>query len=229
MRLRLDEAALGSERTRRELLQSVADEAGRLNQLVGKLLDMTRLESVGFRLQREWYPLDELVGAALHRLDAALRQHRVETAVPEDLPLVSVDGALIEEVLANFLENAARYTPAGSQITVRAAAAGGRVLVEVLDTGPGLAPGSEKDIFRRFVRRTPATDRSGSGLGLAICEAVVRLHGGEIGAENRPEGGARFWFSLPATEPPPETGQSALPDAPAQSTPAAIDGPETRP
>ena len=225
----LDDSGQLSEATRRELLQSVADEAGRLNQLVGKLLDMTRLESVGFRLQREWYPLDELVGAALHRLDAALRQHRVETAVPEDLPLVSVDGALIEEVLANFLENAARYTPAGSQITVRAAAAGGRVLVEVLDTGPGLAPGSEKDIFRRFVRRTPATDRSGSGLGLAICEAVVRLHGGEIGAENRPEGGARFWFSLPATEPPPETGQSALPDAPAQSTPAAIDGPETRP
>ena len=71
------------------------------------------------------------------------------------------------------------------------------ILVEVLDEGPGLAPGSEKEIFRRFVRQRPATDRQGTGLGLAICEAVVRLHGGEIGAENRPTGGARFWFTLP--------------------------------
>ncbi len=189
--------------TRRELLQSVADEAGRLNQLVGKLLEMTRLEAAGFQLQRDWYPLDELVGSALNRLSPLLAEHRVETVIPDDLPLVHVDGVLIDEVLANLLENAARYTPPGSQITLRGSAASEHVLVEVLDRGPGIAPGSEADIFRRFVRRRPTTDRAGTGLGLAICAAVVRLHGGRIGVENRQGGGTRFWFTVPLAAPPP--------------------------
>jgi len=185
------------EPTRRELAQSIAEEAGRLNQLVGKLLEMTRLESTGFRVQKDWYPLDELVGAALTRLRPLLRRHRVHTDLPDDLPLVQLDGPLIEELLANLLENAARYTPADSCITICARAREDAVLVEVNDEGPGLEPGSEREIFRRFVRRRPAGDRQGTGLGLAICEAVVRLHGGAIGAENRPESGARFWFTLP--------------------------------
>ena len=189
--------------TRRELLQSVADEAGRLNQLVGKLLEMTRLESAGFQVQRDWYPLDELAGSALNRLAAVLREHPIKTAIPDDLPLIEVDGVLIDEVLANLLENAARYTPRGSEITLRGSTAGDHVLVEVLDRGPGIEPGSEADIFCRFVRRRPATDRAGTGLGLAICAAVVRLHGGQIGVENRPDGGARFWFTIPLGTPPP--------------------------
>lgn len=182
---------------RRELAQSIAEEAGRLNQLVGKLLDMTRLEAAGFTLQKEWYPLDELVGAALTRLGSVLHQHKVTTEIPENLPLVFVDGPLVEEVLRNLLENSAHYTPPGSHVTIRACTGDSGVIVEVIDSGPGLVPGTGKDIFRRFVRRRPPGDRSGTGLGLAICEAVVRLHGGEIGAENRPEGGARFWFTLP--------------------------------
>lgn len=188
------------EAARRELLQSIADEAGRLNHLVGKLLDMTRLESAGFQLQKDWYPPDELVGAALTRLRAALQEHRVATVIGAELPLLHVDGPLIEEVLANLLENAARYTPRGTTITVRASAGSGSVLVEVLDDGPGLEAGSEREIFRRFVRARPADDRQGTGLGLAICEAVVRLHGGEIGAANRHEGGARFWFTIPLAD-----------------------------
>lgn len=198
----LDDTAGVSADTRRELLQSVANGAGRLNQLVGKLLEMTRLESAGFRLQRDWYPLDELVGSALRRLSAVLREHRIEAVIPDDLPLFYVDGVLIDEVLANLLENAARYAPRGSEITLRGTAAGDHVLVEVLDRGPGVEPGSEAEIFRRFVRRRPATDRAGTGLGLAICAAVVRLHHGEIGVENRAGGGARFWFTIPlATSP----------------------------
>lgn len=200
--------------TRRELLQSVGDEAGRLNQLVGKLLEMTRLESAGFQLQRDWYPLDELIGSALNRLSTVLSEHRVETAIPDDLPLIHVDGVLIDEVMANLLENAARYTPHGSQITLRGSVAAECVLVEVLDCGPGIEPGSEAEIFRRFVRRRPATDRAGTGLGLAICAAVVRLHGGRIGVENREGGGARFWFTIPLAAPPPmptEAGSGATP------------------
>lgn len=184
-------------KTRRELAESIAEEAGRLGQLVGKLLDMTRLESAGFQLQRDWYPLDELVGAALTRLSSQLRTHRIVTEIPDELPLVYVDGALIEQVLINLLENAARYTPSQTRVMVRAAVTEGGPLIDVLDEGPGLQPGTEQDIFRRFVRQRPATDRHGTGLGLAICGAVVRLHGGEIGAENRPGGGTRFWFTLP--------------------------------
>ena len=164
---------------------------------------MTRLESAGFQVQRDWYPLDELAGSALNRLAAVLREHPIKTAIPDDLPLIEVDGVLIDEVLANLLENAARYTPRGSEITLRGSTAGDHVLVEVLDRGPGIEPGSEADIFCRFVRRRPATDRAGTGLGLAICAAVVRLHGGQIGVENRPDGGARFWFTIPLGTPPP--------------------------
>jgi two-component system sensor histidine kinase KdpD len=108
-----------------------------------------------------------------------------------------VDGVLIEELLSNLLENAARYTPPGSKVIIRAGASAKGTLVEVLDEGPGLQRGTVKEIFRRFVFHRPPGDRQGTGLGLAICEAVVRLHGGEIGAQNRPEGGARFWFTLP--------------------------------
>lgn len=185
------------EPTRRELAQSIAEEAGRLNQLVGKLLDMTRLESAGFRLQKDWYPLDELVGAALTRQASVMKHHRVVTMIPDDLPLVHVDGPLVEELLSNLLENAARYTPRGSTIMIRAARAEVGMRVEVLDEGPGLPPGAEREIFRRFVRHRPPGDRQGTGLGLSICETVVRLHCGQIGAENRTEGGARFWFTLP--------------------------------
>ncbi|TWT45370.1 Sensor protein KdpD [Phycisphaerae bacterium RAS1] len=199
---------------RRELAQSIAEEAGRLNQLVAKLLDMTRLESAGFRLQKDWYPLDELVGAALTRLSSGLRKHNVRTEIPADLPLLQADGPLIEETLGNLLENAARYTPPGSSITIRAGTAASGVLIEVIDDGPGLQPGTEKEIFRRFVRHRPRSDRQGTGLGLAICEAVVRLHGGEIGAENRPEGGARFWFRLPMGSHAPIVGRDSAESIP---------------
>jgi two-component system sensor histidine kinase KdpD len=218
----LDQSTPLNPDTRRELLQSVADEAGRLNQLVGKLLEMTRLESAGFQLQRDWYPLDELVGSALNRLAAVLRDHPIETSVPDALPLIHVDGVLIDEVLANLLENAARYTPRGSEITLRGSAAGDHVLVEVLDCGPGIEPGSEADIFQRFVRRRPTTDRAGTGLGLAICAAVVRLHGGHIGVEHREGGGARFWFTIPLSAPPPIPTEN-VPEAAAPIAPTSVE------
>lgn len=212
-----------SEPDRRELVQSIVDEAGRLNQLVGKLLDMTRLEAAGFRLEKDWYPLEELVGAALTRLNGVLCRHRISTEIPADLPLLHVDGSLIEQVLGNLLENAARYAPPGTQVTVRASAAAETVLVEVLDQGPGLQPGTEKEIFRRFVRHRPPNDRQGTGLGLAICEAVVRLHHGEIGATNRSESGARFWFTVPLApgapnEPAIVNETSAAANQPASNT-----------
>lgn len=208
-----------SDGARQELAESISDEAERLNQLFEKLLDMTRLESAGFQLQKDWYPLDELVGAALRRLATILQRHRVITDIPTDAPLLHVDGPLIQEVLSNLLENAARYTPAGSTVTIRCDVRKKSMVVEVLDDGPGLRPGAEKEIFRRFVRQRPPTDRQGTGLGLAICEAVVRLHGGEIGAENRPERGARFWFALPAADGAPTTAESSGHSAATEESP----------
>jgi two-component system sensor histidine kinase KdpD len=206
----LDDPAGITVDTRRELLRSVYDEGVRLNQLVGNLLEMTRLEAGHVQLNREWYPLEELVGSALTRLERLLGQHKIETDLPADLPLVHVDAVLLEQVLTNLLENAARYTPSGTTIRVAVQAVAGHVLVEILDEGPGLQPGTESEIFRKFYRDRPATDRTGSGLGLAICLAIVRLHGGDIGAENRPSGGARFWFSLPCSDtPPPMVGPMA--------------------
>jgi two-component system sensor histidine kinase KdpD len=198
-----DDGGLAAE-TRRELAQSIYDEGVRLNQLVGKLLDMTRLESPGLRLSREWFPLEELVGTALTRLESGLRGHKVETSIAADLPLVHVDGVLVVELLVNLLENAVRYTPQDSTIRVEAGMAEGGVRVEVLDEGPGLQPGSEEQVFGKFVRDRPRTDRRGAGLGLAICRAIAQLHGGQIGAENRPGCGAGFWFTLPVgSELPP--------------------------
>lgn len=182
---------------RLDLLQSIHDEGSRLNQFVGKLLDMTRLESAGMHVARDWFPLDEIVGSALNRLDRNLRDHDVQTDLPSDLPLVFIDGVLIEEVLVNLIENAARYTPPHSMIRISARSSVEGVRVEVLDNGPGLKPGAEATVFEKFFRDRPRTDRSGTGLGLAISRAIVHLHGGQIGVTKNPASGACFWFTIP--------------------------------
>lgn len=214
-----------------DLLQSIYDEGTRMNHLVGKLLEMTRLESPGMKLAREWYPLEDIVGSSLTRMNEVLGTRSVETEIAPDLPLVLVDGVLLEEVLVNLLENAARYTPADSSIEIVARAGSDGVRVEVLDNGPGFNPGSQLNMFDKFVRDRPATDRTGTGLGLAICRAIIGLHGGQIGAMNRPTGGACFWFTLPTPHetPPanhlaPEVRISPLADS---SLPAANRGTST--
>ena len=191
--------------TRRELLESIRDEAERLNRLVNNLLDVTRLESGSLQLRREWIPVEELVGVALARLATPLGDRKVTTRLPEDLPPVLVDGLLIEQVLINLIENATKHTPAGQPIDIDARRAADSVVVEVADRGPGLPTGEEQKIFDKFFG---AGTGGGAGLGLTICRAIVEAHGGRIGGENRPGGGAVFRFSLPAADPPrpPEAG-----------------------
>ena len=185
-------------RTRTELLESVRDEAERLNRLVQNLLQMTRLESRALQVRREWHPLEEVIGAALRRLATALAGHKVVVNVPPDLPLVAIDDVLIEQVLVNLLDNAAKYTPAGSLIRVIATATDDRLTVEVSDHGPGLPPGEEERVFDKFHRAEPHA-RRGAGLGLAICRGIVEAHGGRIWAQNLPEGGVAFLFTLPVS------------------------------
>jgi two-component system, OmpR family, sensor histidine kinase KdpD len=185
--------------TRRELLESIRDEAERLNRLVNNLLDVTRLEAGSLQLRREWFPVEELVGVALARLAKPLGDRKITTRLPEDVPPVHVDGLLIEQVLINLIENATKHTPAGQPIDIEARRDGDEVVVEVADRGPGLPPGEERKIFEKFFGTGPG---GGAGLGLTICRAIVEAHGGRIRGDNRPGGGAVFRFSLPAGEPP---------------------------
>lgn len=188
-----------SEGARRELLQTIVEESRRLTRLVDNLLDMTRLESGTVTLNRQWHVLEELVGSARTHLRRELAGYDVHVTIPPDLPLIEVDGPLLEQVYVNLLENAARYTPPGTRIDVSARVEGNNVVVRVADNGPGLPPGSEERVFEKFYRaaaRTPDA-RRGVGLGLTICRGIVEAHGGRIWAANRPGGGAEFTVSLP--------------------------------
>lgn len=188
----------------RELVKTIHDESDRLTHLVGNLLDITRLESGAVRINRQWQPLEEIVGSALNRLESTLAGRKITTSLPSDLPLVAVDGVLIEQVLVNLLENAVKYTPAGSPIEIRATGDPSLVTVTIADHGPGLAPGEEVKVFAKFVRGTAAGNQRGVGLGLAICKAIIDAHGGCIWAEPRPAAtGAVFRFTLPMRGTPP--------------------------
>jgi len=181
--------------TRQELLDSIAEEAERLSRLVSNLLDMTRLES-GVELRRDLYPLEEIVGAALQRLESQLSRRRVMTDLPDNLPLVSADDVLLGQLLVNLLENATKYTPEGTPIEVVAESSGDAITLEVRDRGPGFAPQEEQRVFEKFYRGRSDCAR-GAGLGLAICQAIAQVHGGTIEAFNRAGGGAVFRIRLP--------------------------------
>jgi len=198
----LDDDGSLAPQARRELAQLAYEEAERLNRLVGNLLDMTRLEA-GVRIEKEWQSLEEVIGIALNRLDARLHDHPLMISLPPDLPLIACDSLLIEQVLVNLVENAIKYTPAGTPIELAVQTENHGVRVEVADHGPGLPPGTEQRVFDKFYRAQPDSVR-GAGLGLAICQGIIQAHGGRIWAENRPEGGAIFRFVLPIEGEPPE-------------------------
>jgi K+-sensing histidine kinase KdpD len=199
-----DESAAIDGGQRRELLDTICEEADRLERLVRNLLDMTRLESGALAVKRQWMPLEEIVGSALTRLESQLDGRPVRTDLPADLPLVSADAVLLEQVFINLLENAAKYTPPGSpvEIVARAQADAGAITIEVADRGPGIAPGSENRLFDKFYRG-PQAGSAGAGLGLAICRGVITAHGGTIAATNRAGGGAIFRMTLPIVGSPP--------------------------
>ncbi len=198
----LEDRGTLSDATRRDLVKAALEESQRMNRLIGNLLDMIRVESGALQVQKEWQPLEEPVGVALIRLEDRLRDHPVTVRLPPDLPLVPIDGVLIEQVFINLLENAVKYTPAGTPIEISAVAVDGMVRVDVADRGPGLPPGEETRIFEKFYRVPGATSTSGVGLGLTICRGIIAAHGGRIWAENRAGGGAMFRFTLPLSGPP---------------------------
>jgi len=184
-----------------ETATALRDQALRLSGLVHNLLDMARFQVGKARLKKEWQPLEEVVGAALKDLGARLESCPIRIDLAADLPPLEFDAVLMERVLCNLLENAVKYAPQGP-IAIEARQAGEWVAVSVLDEGPGLPQGVEESLFELFERGRHEGTATGVGLGLAICRAIVEAHGGTIRGENRPEGGARFTFTLPVGEPP---------------------------
>jgi two-component system sensor histidine kinase KdpD len=187
---------------RRALAHSIYEQSREMGDLVTNVLEMTRLEAGTIALDRDWHALGEIAGTVLHRLRHRLSGHPVRVELPADLPLVRVDATLVEQVFANLLENAVKFTPAGTAVSVVARRHDGELLVSVADNGPGLPPGDPEQLFAKFHRGTSEGAIAGVGLGLAICRAIVSLHGGRIWAERRPEGGAAFRFTLPLEQPP---------------------------
>lgn len=202
------------EPTRRELAESIYDESERLNRLVNNLLEMTRLQSGAAQVKKDWLPVEEVIGSALGRLGAQLRSRSIKTSVPGDLPLAPFDGVLIEQVVINLLDNAAKYSPAGQPIEITASAKPGALQVSVSDFGPGFAAGDETRIFERFYRAGNSGATTGAGLGLSICKGIVEAHGGKIWAQNREGGGAVITFTIPINgQPPRMAGGEMRPEA----------------
>lgn len=197
-------------RIRRELLTSIYEESEHVCRLVENLLRLTQLNSDRFALEKQWCPVEEVIGSALHRLDRLLEGRPVTIKLPDELLMGQFDAVLIEQVLINLLENAARYTPLGSPIFVRADRQRQGITIIVEDSGPGIAPHELEVIFETFQRGSRVhSDSRGAGLGLAICRAIVQAHGGTIAASNRSAGGATFRIWLPADDVPAEISQAA--------------------
>jgi two-component system sensor histidine kinase KdpD len=193
---------------RAELLDTICEEAERLERLVRNLLDMTQLESGSLQVKREWVPIEEVVGSALTRLESRLAGRPIAADLSPDLPLVSVDPVILEQVFVNLLENVRKYTPASSPIDIRGRADRAAMTIEVADRGPGLPAGGESRIFEKFFRG-PHSGVPGAGLGLAICRGIVEAHGGTLAAENREGGGALFRITLPFVGQPPAVPKEA--------------------
>jgi two-component system sensor histidine kinase KdpD len=202
----LDMGPEADESRRKTLLTEVTEESQRLSRLVDNLLTMTKFDAGPMLVQKQWFPLEDVLGSALGRLRKEMTGRIVNKQLAPDLPLVPLDGVLIEQVLVNLMENALKYSGPDSPLDIFARQDDGSILVGVADRGPGLASGEEKNIFEKLYRGSASrtSDQRGAGLGLAIAQAIVNAHGGRVWAENRAGGGAVFWFTLPFEGSPPD-------------------------
>jgi two-component system sensor histidine kinase KdpD len=182
-----------------ESAAAIREHALRLSERVHKLLDMARLQTGKIALNREWQPLEEVVGSSLQAMAGVLAGRELRVDLPPGLPPLEFDAVLLERVFCNLLENAAKYAPQG-EIVIAARVLDQEVEVAVTDAGPGLPPDLGNGAFESFARGSQTG--SGGGLGLAICRAIVAAHGGRIGAEPGVHGGTRMAFTLPLGTPP---------------------------
>ena len=190
------EYALNADR-RTTLGRLIEHKARDMTRLLTNVLDLVQIEFGGRALRSDWHTVDDLIALALSGAESRLAQRSIVIDLPSDLPLISVEPTLIVQILSNLLENAAKYTPPGTTITICAAARGESMMISVADDGPGFPPGDPERLFDKFDRGRAESNIVGVGLGLAICRAAANLHGGNIRALNNPGGGARFEISLP--------------------------------
>lgn len=187
-----------------DMLEQIRNQAQAMQQLVENLLAMARLQQGGVHLKREWLPVDELVGSALRQMEDRLANHVVHTDLSVDLPLLHIDAVLMERVLVNLLDNAIKYTPRGTAITVKAQPDGKNCLLSVEDAGPGLPKHvPPEQLFEPFTRGEAESTVTGMGLGLALAQRIVEAHNGSLRAESaQPGPGTLFTIHLPVQEQP---------------------------
>lgn len=191
---------------RRDLAQTILDEAERLNRFVQNLLDMTKLGSGALKPRVDWVDLNDVVMAAVKRMERLARNHDIRTEIDPKMPLLCIDAVLMEQVFFNLLDNACKYAPPGTPIKVWALRAADHIAIEVIDRGPGIPPEDREKVFDMFYRvQASDSQAAGTGLGLAICRGIVEAHGGTIRAEPGLHGvGTGIIIHLPL---PPDLGQ----------------------
>jgi two-component system sensor histidine kinase KdpD len=182
---------------RRELLETISDEAERLERLVRNTLELSRIRAGALDVEPERVDIADLVQHAVRRLRPIARAHRVRLDVADDLPPVSLDVTMAEQILLNLLENALRFAPPGSEIVVGAREKGDEIELWIADHGPGVPAEARDRIFEEFQSAETRPDRTGTGLGLAIVRALVVAHGGTVRYEDTPGGGATFVCTFP--------------------------------
>lgn len=192
-----------SEPSKRKLVGAIIEEAQRISELTNKILEMARLEAGEVVLNRQWYAPEEIIGSALRRIDKKLKTRQINVNMSDGLALIHVDAVLLQQVLVNLLDNAAKYSPAGRPIDISVETKPHGLSITVADNGPGIPKDLQKKIFDKFFRIHPERAQSGVGLGLSICRAIVEAHGGDIWVTNRSGGGARFQLNLQLQEHPP--------------------------
>ncbi|MEW5790085.1 MAG: DUF4118 domain-containing protein [Pseudomonadota bacterium] len=187
-----------------ELLQQIVAQARAMQRLLDNLLQLAKLQSGMARLEKQWHSLEEIVGSALRQVEVAQGSHRLQLHLPPDMPLIEVDGLLLERALVNLLDNAFKYTPEGTTVELRVRIEGGEVIIEVADDGPGLPVADPRILFEPFRRGQPESNVLGIGLGLALVERIVQMHGGKIDVRQKQPHGTIFTLRLPKGVLPPE-------------------------
>jgi two-component system sensor histidine kinase KdpD len=193
----LDDSIEWDPRIRHEFLTAIDEETDRLTLMVSNLLDLTRIEGGALRPQKDWYDVDELIADVQSRMAARTQAHPLTVSVEPDLPILPFDYIEIAQVLANLIENAVKYTPGGTSITIGARRVPDAVEISVHDDGPGVANEHRERLFEKFYRADPMSAIGGAGIGLTISKGLVEAHGGEMGVESEPGKGSTFRFTLP--------------------------------
>lgn len=189
-----------AEKNKRVLIETAYEESVRLNQLVGDLLDMARVDAGALHINRRPADVGDLIGTVLKRMEKVLDKHKVSVNMQDNLPEIKVDFVLIMKVLANVLDNAVKYSPAKREIEITAALHKKFVEISIADRGIGIPAADLKQVFDKFYRVKRPQSCEGTGLGLSVCEGIIEAHNGQIRAENRPGGGTVIRINLPVPE-----------------------------